>query len=664
MRWPQAGANTRAPAPQLSALPRPTRRWLPWTWPVFLPWAIHLALSLHYLPLGELFGNAPIANTDHALRFGLAAGTADLLGQTGRAWGYDPFFLAGYPAGTLYDLNYKGVELATALLAPWLGVPLAYNLIVAALYLLFPLPICLAVRLLGLSPRGRALAVALGLLLWYSDPALRWAWLGGTYTFALGSALAVLAVAALHRYLHSGQRAALLTLAVAAPLTPLLAGQAALALLIAAAPVYALALSRLPWRRHLALALVAGLVVAVNLYWLAPLVRFAPDKTSSDSFLQAGLGTLLADLLGNGRTLEGWPSLAGARWLTLGLALLLWPRRRAAPYLLPFLLASGVCLLLAYLGGRWPPLADWQPYRFVIPAALLAAIPAAQWLDNALHPLSHRERESHALTPRSRRDESGAGGEGQPRVRGPLRLAGIALLALLLAFSTVRAGEAAWQFRPGGERDERLLGPSAAARTVLDWLRGDASGGRVLLDDFRLAALVPYFNGRETLGGPHGWVWLREGYANAAYRSAFGRELSSYTRPELETALRTFNVTVVVANADFAEPVEQAPATLETLAPRWPDLFQPAASVGAYRVYRLPWTAEPLLVGQGTVQAGYNRLVVRGASPGTVVLKYHWQAGLRTEPPLPLRPYTVLADPVGFIAIENGRQTNFTIVAD
>ena len=56
-----------------------------------------------------------------------------------------------------------------------------------------------------------------------------------------------------------------------------------------------------------------------------------------------------------------------------------------------------------------------------------------------------------------------------------------------------------------------------------------------------------------------------------------------------------------------------------------------------------------------------NRLTIRDASAGRIVLKYHWLPTLRSDPPLPMRAYAVLDDPVGFIEVDNGAVQDFVI---
>jgi hypothetical protein len=234
------------------------------------------------------------------------------------------------------------------------------------------------------------------------------------------------------------------------------------------------------------------------------------------------------------------------------------------------------------------------------------------------------------------------------------------------AFLIIQTARGAWYYRPNlshigqpGQLDDgRLGGPPAAYRTLVDWINANTGpDGRLLINDWRVGALIPYYTDREVIGGPFLWTWIKHGYANAGIWDAFSRDLSSYTEAELRQAMQTYNVQWVITNVDF----DDAFHTLDDIARTWPDLLQPVGMISGFRIYRVPWPADSFLVGSGRVSATYNRLSVRDASPGGVVLKYHWLPTLRADPPLPLGPYPVLDDPVGFIRVDNGATSDFVI---
>lgn len=616
-------------------------------WAFLALMGLHLLLTAYYFPPGEVLRDPPIANTDYVFHYYEAAAVAQILAADSRAWGYDPHLLAGYPVGAIFDVDNKGFALGVWLLGG-LGLhpALAFNLLVMAVVLLAPVAGWAAARLLSPSadhagPTAAVVAASFALLLWYLDPAFRWAWGGGTLAFAIVSLWAPVALSAFQRVLYAPSRRAWVLLALLTAALPLVHGLALLLLGLPLLIAYVAARRRLTWRQHSGLVAVALIALAVNAYWLAPLARFASIKVASDRFLQAFPIDLWRDLVGLGKTDVGLPRLYPVRWAAVGLLLLGWPGREQRRDLLPWVGGIAIWLALAYLGSLAPVVRDLEPYRFAMSAAALAAPPAAVIL---------------------------AGGGWRSPLGRPWRLrhvlAGALALGLAVQFWTVAQTLLPWQNWLSGRPlpvDLRLHGPPSAYRELTAWVRAhtDGDGGRILVNDWRLGTFLAAATGRQIIGGPHLWVWIQHGYANAGIWDLFGRDLKDYTPDELRQALQTYNVQWALTNADWAE---NSPFyTLDKALAAAPGLMERVTTVGGFHVYRATWPANDFLIGQGRVEADYNRLTVRQASPGGVVLKLHWLPTLRSDPPLPLASYPVLEDPVGFIRVDNDAVTDFTL---
>jgi hypothetical protein len=138
--------------------------------------ALQVVLSWLYLDIPRALANPPLADTDFATHWVETWSMAHFL-ERGRLWGYDPYFMAGYPGNALFDIDNKLVALASWLLSrTGLSLELSYTLVMAALLLVAPLTIYPAARWLGLAPGSALIAQLVGLALWYIDPALRWSW--------------------------------------------------------------------------------------------------------------------------------------------------------------------------------------------------------------------------------------------------------------------------------------------------------------------------------------------------------------------------------------------------------------------------------------------------------------------------------------------------------
>jgi hypothetical protein len=172
--------------------------------------------------------------------------------------------------------------------------------------------------------------------------------------------------------------------------------------------------------------------------------------------------------------------------------------------------------------------------------------------------------------------------------------------------------------------------------------------------DGHLLALLPRKIGREVIGGPMEESRMAHHFVDFNHARFLDRTLSEYEDDELRERLAFLNVGTVVAWSD------EAIADLE----KRPFLDE-EASFGRYRVFgvrRLPaWISGHPAV---TMEASVDRIAVRDAPPGPIVLPYHWDPGWVADPPLSLFRAERLGDPVGFVGVRNGESTDFVLRFD
>ncbi len=580
-----------------------------------------LGLAL-FVSWNDVLHNPPIHYTDYAFHYAEVVAARHFL-EANQLWGYDPFFHAGFPGGTLFNADNKGIELASWALAR-LGIPLpqAFDMLVLSLIALAPFCVYLAARILKLSPRAAGLAQLMALALWYGDPTVRWMWQGGTFAFA-AAALGSLAVAA--AFWHwAGQRerttgSQILWFGLG-PLLFWLHPWTFFTLVVPLGTGTALSWSRWTWRARLVVLLWVVWVLLLNWPWLSLILRFMDTKTSSAQFLQGGLSQLLADLQAPHTAL---------RLAVLGLAVVgLWAwRRNSQSWWLPASANLVALLMLAYvsvyLGG-----AELQPYRFVMPALMLGTLPAADGVVRI--------------------------GERAPR-HALLLLAAFGLIAALPLYR----GRPQGRLQADGTPAEYLSGPRPAEQAVCHTLqRLDLQSGRVLTNDWRLGAYLPVCSSAQVIGGPFLWVFTIYGYANASLDDLFSRPIASLSLADMKSLLAQYNVRWVVINTSVAPKAY----TLAEWQRDHPGLLTALVTHDIFEVHTVQQPASWFFQGTGQVMATYNRLEVRNASLDGLLLKYHWLDSLRAEPLLPLRPVYVGQDPVPFIAVDNGSVSDFVIV--
>ena len=589
---------------------------------------LHVLAMYLFLDWHEVLSNPPVADTDYATHWAEVWSVSHFL-ENGRLWGYDPFFMAGHPEGTLFDLDNKLIEVAAfSLSRAGLPLPLSYNLVLVSLMALAPLAVYPAGHWLGLG-RGQALLAQLAALgLWYLDPALRWSWQGSTLAFASTVCLSLLVLAAavhLSRPESSPSPAAWLLWFVLGPLLFWLHAMTFLILLLPLTLWTLRSWRKLSGTQRATLLLWPALVLLANAPWLLGALRFHWARMASNQYLQGGLPALAADLVGLGRV-DGAStvSLIGLRWLVMLLGGLgLWQMARRGT--VGQALASGAWggLLVAYGAVYLPGGGNLQPYRYIEQAAI--------WSTLGIGPGLRVLANTYAT-------------------RFPQRI-WVGIVAIITLFATLWVGNAAWRFRPpplGGPAHHRWQGPSPAAKEVCRHLKElPLENGRLLTDDSRLGALLPWCSGAQVIGGHFFEIWTQYGYTNATIRDFLDVPYENYTVATWRDALKRYNVRWIIAHEEWNIPGWY---TLSDWLANHPRQVIAGPRFGPYRFYQ-PRDA----VGElpFTILAEHGRLLITDAPDQSFTLPFHWISYLRAAPPsVRLSPETVGDDPIPFIRVE------------
>jgi hypothetical protein len=594
----------------------------------------HVALVLRFLPLRTVLSSDPILETDYAHHYDSVATTVAAWSGSGRHWAYDPSFCAGYPAGTLFDVDVKLLEVVSFGLSR-LGVPVptAFNLLILGFFLGAPLLLLAACRVSGGSWGVTALVTGSGVLLWHGDPMLVNYNAQGMCSFIFAVYWALFTASILERYLREGGAGlwAALTVAVAVGmhvhiLYPFVLFAPALAL-------YAQALRGLPARRHALLAAALVLALAANAWWIATLIRFYPYRTLTRYGAPArwsDLGAVLAQL----RSRPILLALAGASGLWLARA-----RYRAVAW--AGLASLAWFFFLSDLSARVPVISTLEPERFRVALAVFAAVGVCLGLSAAMD--HDRVRRLPSL------------------VAIPAGLAGLAL--------------AGWLPLPYGPRLQRFRSGREDYAPLVAWIEQSTSrDARVALMDrspgFFSPTRLKHYVARDFIGGPFSQMNMLHNYANFNRVRFFQKHIGELTALDVAGYAETYNIRWILGGSDEScAKLASFPEVLESAA-RF-DLVERARDV-AWGIFAreahhpvcafvVRQASTYFLQGSGTVEAGLNRIAVHGASPGGVALKLHWMGSLATDPPLPIRRREVKGSPIGFIEVDNGDTADFVI---
>ena len=169
-----------------------------------------------------------------------------------------------------------------------------------------------------------------------------------------------------------------------------------------------------------------------------------------------------------------------------------------------------------------------------------------------------------------------------------------------------------------------------------------------------LPALFPHLVEREFIGGPMECSRLAHHFVDFTSGRAFAREIDHFGDGELKGYLDLYNVGWILAWSDVSRRNLDGRPFVRRL-----------NIVGKYVLFEVDGVRSfGLDQPEIRVQAEPDKITVEGAVLERTVLKYHCMPGLRTEPPFPLACTEALDDPIGFIAVDNGKTADFTVLFD
>jgi hypothetical protein len=583
----------------------------------------HLIATLFFFPPEDIINSRPVTSLDHSLHYQQAVRAREIFGESYRLHAYDPYFMAGYPGGTVFDIDSKGVEL-WCVFTGFIGTARTYKLYILIGYLLLPFTVYAGSRKLGYSFKESVLSILALLAFWHwGRPYAGEFRFAGMFSFLIVCHLS-LYIMGLFRSVLREEKARAFWLA--GPLAFLVHPTMTVLL---PAPFLALFLverKRIPsgkvhrkWELKVLAKLVAWclLVIAVNAIWLVPFFRYLDIKVASETFFQIdGIQGLLGILVKPGNL----PALLLVALAITGLVHLVRSGRSgdaAGPA------AGSIFLIIIAAFGIYIPVFDqMEPGRFLVPALILMAPLAGAGLKNIFTSISF------------------------------MRRAGTAILLAMLISSPVFGllSSRAWY------RHTVSTTLTPEVEELIDALkRFTEPSGRLMIEDGPawnygdsfIPAIIPQFTGVEQIGGPYPWVFIIHNFTNFHMCTAMERSLPEMGKERLRQYIDLYNISwILTSTPDCREFFEG---------------FLDQAPIWSSRHFSL-WKAEQAdgsLEERGiTVVSSYDRLSVtlkrdeEGRLPQRVLLPYHWDPGLYVDPPSVLTREQRMEDPVPFIILE------------
>jgi hypothetical protein len=330
-------------------------------------------------PWRRLLDDQPILSGRHPLHLYHGYLGARALREQGSLSCYDPTFHAGYPKTPVFDSGSRPAELALAL-SGGRFCPAAYKIAVALVCAVVPLLLFAAARSAGLKRAAACLACLLGVLVWWGQPCRET--LGAGDIDLLLATLLVLAQAGLLIRYHNDPGPLSWLGVVAASLLGWFAHPLLLALMLPLFLIYYLSVGtrhRLAWH----LALLGGLLAAlgVNSFWLIDWVGYwwirVPPHRETPLLAEPTLRNIWESPFW-GEPVDKGLTCVLVLAATVGVLLYNKSGQRAAARLLGLSCAGFLALSVA--GLAWQPLGRFGASRLLVPALLIAVLPAAHAL--------------------------------------------------------------------------------------------------------------------------------------------------------------------------------------------------------------------------------------------------------------------------------------------
>jgi hypothetical protein len=609
------------------------------------------------------YGGATLNFNDFPVLIYTAEAARRFHAANGLLWGYDPHFMAGYPLGFIWNSNVA---------IQWLAVhfPKAPVLTVVRWFfqiglLSFPVFWWLTLRNFGLTRRESAVGFLLGgFYFLLGMPVLFFA--AGMLTAGAITYFSLFAASCVYRYSRDGGAwwfAVVVSLAVGL----FIHKTAALILLI---PGFVAAFGMVKGKHFLRFAgLVAAVAVAVavNWFWIKPVLLFANHiKNLSEApfwqnkdLLRPLKDYFTGSVVMNNLTFSGAYGAIHSGLLLLllatGVASLYRAATRGEKEKALFIGASAAGLWLYSYYGAYLPIGDTlNPTRYFPVAQLLLAAAGGA-----------------AVVTKNGSETGEKSGWGVGKIVFAV-IPIICLAGMIYAANRLRPFEYLLNFpanRDVADLTERIKALPGGARIMIeDSGVMDAESGGQVYGNSQALSNFGLMTGKEFVGGPYPYVFEDYHYVSFQDGRAFGKPLSEFNPEELLHRLKLYNVKWIVCWSDAST----------VYFGKYAGYFKSFHRVGKFEFFEvLPYMPTYFLKGSGEVGAEYSRIHVhqryvpatRGEivlaqnntntpesynvvqKPSEIILKYHWSPGLRVRPPAKLEMYRVEGDPVGFIKV-------------
>lgn len=609
----------------------------------------HLIGVFGFLSNCDFLSETSLLNDDYSIHFSHIEPVKKIFSETGKLWGYSPFFMAGYPKSTVFDADAKSAEIV-ALIFSSINSALVYKFYILFNFLMAPLIYLWASRNLSLHGNKLLIAFALGTAYWWNSPALRFN-LAGQFAFIFVSYIGLLIFSLFYRFLKEEKPVFILLAMIIGTFALSVHILAPINIAIPCLLLYGFFLKKMNFKSHIYIISSLALILLFNSPWIIPFIKYYSMNNLSE--IEWFFGSKNPLFFIN----SYFPGGSIVRYLRLAILICAiggftkWKTERN-DLLFPFGGGSIALFIFAYFGSYFTFEFLQNPWRYEFVLNLFLLIPASDFLSEIFEKY---ERISF-----------------QKRITAII--AGIFLLITILPKNLAQAAK--MLSIPSGNdkimvydrmnkitKGQDYFSSEAiphshlhpAAIELIKWIKKNTSkDGRILLEDScwqsghaywgtHIPALFPLYTDREFIGGPLPQFFMKHHFAEFHDATIFEKPIKELSSEKLKRYFDLYNIKWIICfTSNSREYFESHPETASIV-----------TKIDKFYIYVVNRKSNFFLQGNGKISSDYNHLYLKNVSSGDIIIKYHWHDTLKTKPERKIEKVTVMDDPIGFIKIYN-----------
>ena len=589
----------------------------------------HLAATLFFFPPEDILNDRPVLTLDHSLHYYQVTRAKEVFAETLQLHTYDPWFMAGYPGGVIFDIDSKGVEMWCSILR-FIDTARAFKLFIIIAHLSMVLAMWAGARRLGFDLEETVYTLLLFLAFWHwGRPYAGHFRYAGMFSYIFVCHLSFLMTGLFRSFLKGGSSWKFFILG---PLVFFIHPTAALILPVSFLALFFLVRKEIQpggehrrWEIRVLLSLAGWclLVIAVNLIWLIPFFRYLDIKIPSETFFQInGPGALLALIARPGNI----PAHLMIVLAIPGFIRLLRNNRRIEAFTPAF--SSIFLLTISSFGTRLPFFDQTEPGRFLLPAFFFMAPLSGAGLLSLIEMMKRMFRNQRVFR----------------------RMKAVALMLLLLSgpFLGMVSSRAYYRYTVSTSFTPEV------EQLVEELIDHSHLPGRLMMEDgpawrygnCHLPSVIPLFTGIEQIGGPYPYAFIKHNFTTFQACRTMGYHLKDMDPVRLSGYLSLYNVRwILTATSDCRDYFSGS------------DIAEMIWKEGYFTLWEVRGFDSPENDPTFTVDARYGEILLKPVEglehlPERIVLAYHWDRGLHVDPPVKISPITMFDDPVPLILVE------------